>query len=117
MKSILLVLFFTIAYLALGRNAHARATRSADTLLQAAAETGYWVVESNLQRPKEATVYFYNAGHELVYQEALHGVRLNLDRPRTVRRLNNVLRETIDAHSRKRTIAGSGTLLASQFAR
>lgn len=37
----------------------------------------YWVIESNLKTPKKSIVYFYTAGHVLMYKENVDGRKLN----------------------------------------
>ncbi|RYZ24167.1 MAG: hypothetical protein EOO16_01850 [Chitinophagaceae bacterium] len=73
---------------------------------------GYWVVENNVKTPDRCTVFFYNNDHELVYEEAIEKT-LNLDRRRTLLRLNRVLEAAVAGHERR--MACPSGLLASQF--
>ncbi len=74
---------------------------------------GYWVVESNKKTPKNATVYFYNNDHVLVYQEAIQNQKLRLNKKKTLYRLKAALEEAI-ANQQKGTWA-SRTNLVSDF--
>jgi len=56
-------------------------------------DKGYWVVESNKKTPKEATVFFYNNDHNLVYKEEIKGQKLKLNKKKTMIRLKSVLEE------------------------
>lgn len=52
---------------------------------------GSWVVESNVKDPKNHVVHFYNDELELIYQEKIAGKRLNIDRAKAKKALNEVL--------------------------
>jgi hypothetical protein len=63
---------------------------------------GYWVAESNVQQPKQYTIYFYNDEHVLIYKERIEGVKLNLDSPRVKMRLKKVLEKSLWAWQKNR---------------
>jgi hypothetical protein len=54
---------------------------------------GFWVIESNLATPEIVTVKFYEAGNRLIYEEHLVGVRMDVSKRRTRRRLDQSLRD------------------------
>ena len=58
---------------------------------------GYWVVKSNIQTPKTATVWFYTPENILVYKKSFDGRKLKVTRQKTVKQLNAVLHECITA--------------------
>lgn len=71
---------------------------------------GYWVVEKNINIPKQATVYFYNNQHQLVYKESISNIELDITKARVRRQLNSVLDQSIIAWKREK-----GLLLASRM--
>jgi len=71
---------------------------------------GYWVVESNIKTPQQATVYFYNNQHQLVYRESVNNIMLDITKPKIRRQLNAVLHQSIAAWKRE-----NGQLLASRM--
>jgi hypothetical protein len=60
-------------------------------------ESGYWVAENNVHKPKQYTIYFYTDEHELIYKEKIEGVVLDLDSPRVKMRLKKVLENSLQA--------------------
>lgn len=65
------------------------------------AKEGFWVVESNVATPQKATVYFYNAQHQLVYKEDVTNLQLNLAKAKVRRHLNVVLQQSVTAWRRE----------------
>lgn len=72
---------------------------------------GYWVVEDNVHEPGRAVVFFYNQQNQLVYQETV-ARRINLDRTRTLVRLNRTLEEAVSNFERQAPVAVNTGLLA-----
>ena len=61
---------------------------------------GFWVLESSVQTPTEATISFYRNDKQLVYKEHFHGVFVDV-RKRSVRRhLENVLDRSISSYEK-----------------
>lgn len=60
-----------------------------------APDSGYWVAESNLNKPKQYTLYFYTDDHVLIYKERIEGVKLNLRSQRVKMRLKKVLETSL----------------------
>ncbi len=54
-----------------------------------------WVVESNVKTPKNSIVKFYNASQELVYQEAVNGKKIKIERAKVREGLNQILKQII----------------------
>lgn len=55
-----------------------------------------WVVESNVKTPKNSIVKFYNANQELVYQEAVNGKKIKIERAKVREGLNQILKQIIN---------------------
>lgn len=72
---------------------------------------GFWVVESNLATPRSVTVKFYEEGNRLIYEEHLTGVRMDVSKRRTRRRLDQSLR---DARALAKSTTEEGTRSAWQ---
>ena len=60
-------------------------------------EKGYWVIQSNLKTPKNATIYFYTTKHELVYKEFISGKKINIEKIKTRKHLEEVLNQAVIA--------------------
>jgi hypothetical protein len=58
---------------------------------------GFWVIESNVKTPRQSTVYYYNRSSVVIYREDVSGKKLNTNRRKTVRRLNQVLDQSLIA--------------------
>ena len=67
---------------------------SAETFAQVKpGSESYWVVESNIKTPKHSMVYFYSTNHEVMYKETIDGKRLNVNRQKIRRKLNEALHD------------------------
>lgn len=73
---------------------------------------GYWVVESNRQRPKDAVVYYYTNAHVLVYKEEIKNKKLKLN-PATLHRLKQSLEVAVASYANGRQ-AADGQVLTLQ---
>lgn len=78
---------------------------------------GYWVVEGNVKAPKKNTIYFYNTENTMVYKETVEGVRLHLDRTKTLMRLKNVLDQSVTAWQKYHVSKDNQALVATAFRR
>ena len=58
-------------------------------------EKGYWVIQSNLKTPKDATIFFYTPQHELIYKELISGKKINIEKIKTRKHLEKVLNQAI----------------------
>jgi len=76
---------------------------------------GFWVVESSLAAPRDVKVRFYEEGNVLIYEEHLTGVRMDVSKRRTRRKLDQSL---LDARAvwqeNKRALEDRG-LVAARF--
>lgn len=66
---------------------------------------GFWVVESNLATPHIVTVRFYEEGNRLICEEHLTGVRMDVRKRGTRRKLDQRLR---DALAKARAVGAGG---------
>lgn len=64
-------------------------------------DKGYWVIVSNIHTPLDHIVSFYNNNKVLVYQEALKGVKLNVEKRKVKMKLKKVLEAALIAWERK----------------
>ncbi|HVG41470.1 MAG TPA: hypothetical protein VM888_07640 [Chitinophagaceae bacterium] len=69
-----------------------------------ASNNGYWVIESNVQTPKDATILFYNNQHEVIYKESVTGKKINVARPKVCRQLNAVLQQSLTAWNKEQVV-------------
>ncbi len=74
---------------------------SAQTKKQPMPAEGFWVIENNVKSPKESTVFFYNQDQTLIYKESISGKKLNVNRKKIVRRLNNALTQSLIAWNKE----------------
>jgi len=58
-------------------------------------DKGYWVVESNINFPRNHIIRFYNADNVLVYKETLAGVKLDPERTKIKMKLKKVLESSV----------------------
>lgn len=65
---------------------------------------GYWVIESNINTPKSSTIFFYNNNNTLVYTEKVEGVKLNVNRRKTLMKLKEVLDESLMAWRQQQSL-------------
>jgi len=57
---------------------------------------GYWVVQTNERTRDHSLVQFYDLDDQLVYEERLEGVNLDVNRRKTARLLDQILRRITD---------------------
>jgi hypothetical protein len=65
-------------------------------------DKGYWVVESNINTPKDHIIRFYNTDNVLVYKEALVGVKLNPEKIKVKMKLKKILESSVVAWEGKK---------------
>jgi len=63
------------------------------------------------------TIYFYNTENTMVYKETVEGVRLHLDRTKTLMRLKNVLDQSVTAWQKHHVSKENQALVATAFGR
>ncbi len=76
---------------------------------------GFWVLESNVKTPETTIAYFYNNDQVLVYKEKIEGVRLNVNKRKTVKQLNAVLQQALTAWKNEKAVRENKGLLASRL--
>ena len=76
---------------------------------------GFWVIESNVKSPKNATIFFYNNDKQLVYKELVNNKYINTNRLRVRRKLEVVLVQSIDNWERKKVVQENQQLVASRL--
>ncbi len=75
----------------------------------------YWVIESNIKTPKKSIVYFYSAGHELMYKENVECRKLKVGNKKTVKRLNAALHEVSLAWQNEKRVKDNEQIIAKRF--
>ncbi|HEU4470060.1 MAG TPA: hypothetical protein VFR58_03175 [Flavisolibacter sp.] len=75
---------------------------------------GFWVVQHQVKTPRQSVIYFYNGDKQLIYKEEITGVRINLKKRKTVRRLNAVLNEAETAWKQEKALQAN-TLVMNKF--
>lgn len=61
-------------------------------------EKGYWVIESNIHSPLEHVVRFYDNKNNMIYKEALSGVKINPEKRKVKMKLKKILESAILAY-------------------
>ena len=67
-------------------------------------EKGYWVVETSLQSPKNATVYIYTNTNQLIYSEKVTGIALDTRKPKILMKLKRATNKAVNAWEANPTI-------------
>ncbi len=65
-------------------------------------DKGYWVVESNINSPREHIIRFYNTDNVMVYKETLAGVKLDPERIKVKMKLKRILESSVVAWEKKK---------------
>ena len=56
---------------------------------------GYWVIENNIKMPKSNTIYFYNNDNVMVYKEKVEGLKININKRKTLLKLKSALEQAV----------------------
>lgn len=87
--------------------------------LRAGAQTngggGFWVVESSLAAPRDVIVRFYEERNVLIYEEHLMGVRMDVSKRRTRRKLDQSLLDARVVWQANKRTTGDRGLVAARF--
>lgn len=75
-------------------------------------DKGYWVVESNVKTPRKSIVHFYNNEHIVVYREKVEGIRINLNKKKTLYRLKAALEQAVVAWEKGKVLKENEEILA-----
>lgn len=65
-------------------------------------DKGYWVVESNINSPRDHIIRFYNTNNVLVYKETLAGVKLNAEKTKVKMKLKKILESSVVTWEKKK---------------
>ena len=65
-------------------------------------DKGYWVVESNINSPRDHIIRFYNTDNVLVYKETLPGVKLNSEKRKIKMKLKKILESSVVAWEKRK---------------
>jgi len=85
MKSTMHAALLAVSLLLLNATTHAQSKAQTDH--------GNWQLVSRNCSPSKLTVQFFSNDGSLMYEETLYNVKLNIERRKTVRRLNEVLKQ------------------------
>jgi len=110
MKAPLIVLFFISFFI--GNSALRAQSKSA--VPKWMCEKGYWIIESNLKTPKNATIYFYTPRHELVYKEFISGKKINIEKIKTRKHLEQVLNQAVIAWQKEGVVKENQQLVITK---
>lgn len=78
-------------------------------------DNGSWQLVSNLQDKSKVTVQFYTNDGTLMYEETLHNTRLNINKRKTVRHLNTVLKEVYTNWVKNRSVTTEKDIIAKKL--
>lgn len=79
-----------------------------------ASDKGFWVVEGNINNPKESVIYFYNNNKVQVYKEIVSGEKLKLNKRKTLMSLKKILETAVYAWEQNKPIAETEKLFAAR---
>jgi hypothetical protein len=74
-----------------------------------------WQLVSNVQDKSKVTVQFFTKEGILMYEETLYNVKLNLNKKKTIRHLNAVLKEVYTTWVNKRVKTTETDLIAKKM--
>jgi len=78
---------------------------------------GYWQVVSNIKTPKNNVVYFFNNENVVIYKENINGMKLKLNKRKTLQRLKTALDEALQAWAKNKMFRDNDVLIATAFKR
>ncbi|MFT3674924.1 MAG: hypothetical protein QM781_03410 [Chitinophagaceae bacterium] len=67
-------------------------------------DKGYWVVESNINQPRQYSIRFYNNEHQLIGRKDLTGIKLNIRKRKTRMMLRESLESSLEAWVKGKSI-------------
>lgn len=77
-------------------------------------DKGFWMVQSNVNNPKESIIYFYNNNKVEVYKEIVSGERLKLHKRKTLMSLKKILETAVLAWEQNKPIKEDEKLFAAR---
>jgi len=94
-KSWMLIAFFSLVFMGASGQLTESKEAANPKFPRWVSDKGYWVVESNINSPRNHIIRFYNADNILVYKETLAGIKLNPERTRIKMKLKKVLESSV----------------------
>ena len=74
-------------------------------------DKGFWVVESNVHNKLEHIIHFYNNSKQEIYKETISGVKLKLNKRKTLMQMKSVLETVVIAWEQKEPLGQNRKLL------
>ncbi|MEO8402941.1 MAG: hypothetical protein ABI480_00040 [Chitinophagaceae bacterium] len=71
-------------------------------------DKGFWVVEGNVNNALEHTLHFYNNNKVEIYKETVSGVKLKLNKRKTLMQMKSVLENAVIAWEQKQPLNENG---------
>lgn len=117
MKKYCIALLITISFLPLSHavSAQENEVNSTPATPRWVSEKGYWVMETNKNKPGKCIVYFYTNDHELVYKETMEGVSLNPEKRKIKMHLKRALENCIADWEKQRRPRENEGLVIRRF--
>jgi hypothetical protein len=78
-------------------------------------DRGFWVIITNAANPYFATVKFYDLENHPIYEEQLSGVRLDVNKRKTRKRLNQSLQSALLSWETNKHLLKDKGFVAAQF--
>ena len=117
MKKQLLPLLATVLFVSLCFTSSGQEQHPSQKSPKWLSNNGYWVVESNINTPRSSTIYFYTTNDVIVYKENVEGVKIRLNKTKTLMRLRKVLDESVTAWQQQHVTRENQMLVATAFKR
>jgi hypothetical protein len=117
MKKQFFSLLTTVLFLSVSTASFAQQEHLSTKFPKWLSRNGYWVVESNVKTPKNNTIYFYTTDNTMVYKETVEGVKLHLNRTKTLMRLKGVLDQSVTAWQQQHVAKENQMLVTTAFRR
>lgn len=106
------VSFFTLFIITLNLSAQGTASSKSPKWLSG---KGFWMIESNVKTPKNATIFFYNNDKQLVYKELVVNKYIKTNRVRVRKKLEAVLVQSVRNWEKEKIVLENQQLVASRL--
>lgn len=91
MKKTLKLILLSASFFVLAGQVSAQHENSLDKSSELLSSKGYWVIQTNKNKPLKQTVLFYNTENRLISQQEFKGCKLNPDKKKTKIKLKKAL--------------------------
>ena len=91
MKKIFKLIVVAASFVVIAAQASAQNENSLDKSPELLSAKGYWVIQTNKNKPTEQTVLFYNTENRLISQQQFKGRKLNPESRKTKIKLKKAL--------------------------